>query len=454
MPSLRALTTAATFALLLAAAVTGGPAAGRADGVTPRPAGADDGGDGDARAARGDRGGDRRDDRPGDRRPDAATACTTSLPFTSGTQGYHTFRIPAVVQAGPADAPVLLAFAEGRRHSASDTGDIDVVLRRSTDGGCTWGPLQLVADVGPDTIGNPTPVVDPATGRVTLLTCTNPGGVTERQIRSGAVAGDDGRRVHVQHSDDQGATWSAPREITADVKPADWHWYATGPGHAVVLEHGEARGRLLVPANHSWVAPDGSVHDGGHTIYSDDGGDTWRLGYVEHDPADGISVNETTLAELPDGRVYLNARDQDGASPESRADTHSLDGGLTVAEPFTPQPQLAGPVVQGSVLQLRADPADGSGAAAPLLFSGPSAPDARRRMALRTSADGGETWREWLVVTHSPAGYSDLVQLDPATVGLLYETGRDSSHETIAFARIPLDQAQLDQAQTMRSAGS
>ena len=97
----------------------------------------------------------------------------------------------------------MLAFAEGRRGGSSDTGDIDIVLRRSTDGGCTWGPQQLVADQGPNTIGNPAPVVDPATGDVVLLSVRN-GPVTEAQILRGEASAEDTRRVFVQRSTDDG----------------------------------------------------------------------------------------------------------------------------------------------------------------------------------------------------------------------------------------------------------
>ena len=74
--------------------------------------------------------------------------------FRAGEGGYHTYRIPALIASGKG---TLLAFCEGRRNSASDTGDIDVLLRRSFDGGKTWASVQKIADMGEDTVGNPTP---------------------------------------------------------------------------------------------------------------------------------------------------------------------------------------------------------------------------------------------------------------------------------------------------------
>jgi sialidase-1 len=157
------------------------------------------------------------------------------VPFRSGTAGYDTFRIPAVLMA---ERGTLLAFAEGRKDSAADYGDIDTVLRRSSDGGCTWDALQVVADGAGDTLGNPTPVLDPRTGLVSLLLCRTTG-------RS------QNRRVYVLHSADDGADWTQPREITSSVKRPDWRWYATGPGHAIALRRGPHPGRLLAPGNHS-----------------------------------------------------------------------------------------------------------------------------------------------------------------------------------------------------------
>ncbi len=117
----------------------------------------------------------------------ATPAVEVTTVFTSVSDGYHTFRIPAVIRA--ADGTVL-AFAEGRVDSSADSGDIDLVLRRSTDGGRTWGPLQLVGDNGPNTFGNPAPVVDPASGEVVLLTTHNDGTVTAAEIRRGEVRPD------------------------------------------------------------------------------------------------------------------------------------------------------------------------------------------------------------------------------------------------------------------------
>ncbi|MFI8227678.1 exo-alpha-sialidase [Streptomyces sp. NPDC085900] len=367
----------------------------------------------------------------------ADPGCVSSVPYTSGEGGYDTYRIPAAVTTARG---TVLAFAEGRHDGAGDSGDIDVVLRRSVDGGCTWGPLRVVAAGDGDTRGNPAPVVDPRSGAIVLVTSYNSGAVTEAQIMRGEVTPERSRRVFVQRSLDDGRGFSAPRDITAQVKRPDWRWYATGPGHAVALTRGPHAGRLVIPADHSVAPPAGSTdtgqearYYGGHALYSDDGGATWRIGFVDGAHDGRVNPNESSAAELPDGRLYFSARDQNGTSAGNRLDAYSGDGGRTLDRPYAVRPTLDDvPVVQGSVLRAR-------GAKAPLLFSGPSVPTARRAMTVWRSTDAGATFTRALTLSQRPAAYSDLVPVDRATVGLLYETGVNNPYGTIEFHRLPAD---------------
>ncbi|MFE5157345.1 exo-alpha-sialidase [Streptomyces sp. NPDC056697] len=367
----------------------------------------------------------------------AARSYEVSVPFRAGTEGYASYRIPAVVLTR---AGTLLAFAEGRVDSSADHGRIDLVLKRSADGGRTWGALQPVARNGDGTAGNPAPVVldgGPHDGRVLLLHIRSAAAATEDRIRRGEVSAADGRRVWLTYSDDHGASWSEAREITASTKRPEWRWYATTPGHALRLRYGAHAGRIVVAANHSLPptvpGDDGTEgrYNGGHDLLSDDDGATWRIGYVDDNPDGYVNVNETTAAQLPDGRVYFNTR-TDATAPGTRADAHSGDGGATLDLPFRPQAGLVAPVVEGSVLHLGEPDA--------LLFSGPADPAYRALMTVRTSHDGGVTWRPTHTVNGLPAAYSDLVRLDDATVGLLYETGDFSAYSTITFRRIPTEE--------------
>ena len=191
--------------------------------------------------------------------------------FRGGADGYHTYRIPALIVSKQG---TLLAFCEGRKNDMRDTGRIDLLLKRSTDGGRTWSKQQVVWRDGPNTCGNPCPVVDQATGVIWLLMTWNRGDDEEGHII--AMTSKDTRRPYVTSSADDGRTWSPAQEITAAVKPAEWGWYSTGPGNAIQLRHGPNRGRLVIPCCYSKAGAKGTYLS--HAIYSDDHGKLWRLG--------------------------------------------------------------------------------------------------------------------------------------------------------------------------------
>lgn len=367
--------------------------------------------------------------------------------FESLMDDYHTFRIPAVIKAPDG---TVLAFAEGRRLVAADSGDIDLVLRRSLDGGRTWEPLQVVGDNGPNTFGNPVPMVDPATGDIVLLSTHNAGHVNAGQIRRGEVTPEESRRVFVQRSADSGVTWSEPVELTSEVKPSHWKWYATGPGHGITLQHGPHAGRLVAPCNHSFLV-DTVSRENSHVIYSDDGGHTWQLGAVATQTGDAVG-NENSAAELSDGTIYFNARNSHLLNPGNRIATTSSDGGETYDGPYVPVLDIVTPQVQGSVLQL--SPAVDRRER--IVFSGPGHFVARENLTLRSSRDQAQTWNDGNVLYDGPAGYSDLVELGkagdgPPLIGALYENGERleqivgsglAYHQRITFARMPV--ARLD----------
>ncbi|MGW5365962.1 sialidase family protein [Actinopolymorpha pittospori] len=346
--------------------------------------------------------------------------------YTSGTHGYDTFRIPALVRATDG---TLLAFAEGRRNGPGDAGAIDVVLRRSGDDGRTWGPLVRVATDGDDTVGNPCPVVDPVSGDIVLLTVRASADATEERILAGEVGAAEGRRIWSHRGSDHGLHWSAPVDVTAQVKRPGWRWYATGPGHGVALRSGPFAGRLVIPANHSTA----ETGYGGHLLLSDDGGRSWRIG-AEDPGTDGqVKPNESAAAELPDGRLYFNTRNQGGLNAATRAHTTSVTGGDSFDGPYAPAPQLVAPVVQCGLVAVGAN----------LVFSGPADPKRRRGLTVRLSEDAGQTWDHSLVIWPGPSAYSDLAVVPRERAGeedvaVLYEAGAESAYEQIRFVRVPL----------------
>ena len=173
------------------------------------------------------------------------TSPITQPLFISGTGDYHTYRIPAMVVTNKG---TILAFCEGRKNRRSDSGDIDTLLRRSTDNGKIWSDVQIVVDDGIEVYGNPCPVVDRQTGDIWLLSTWNLGSDHEKRIIDGTSK--DTRRVFITSSTDDGLSWAKPKEITSDVKQPDWTWYATGPGNGIQLSKGKHKGRLVIPCDH------------------------------------------------------------------------------------------------------------------------------------------------------------------------------------------------------------
>jgi sialidase-1 len=322
--------------------------------------------------------------------------------FASGAEA-PTTRIPALLALAEG---ALLAFAE-LRTGRGDAGAIGIGLRRSDDGGTSWGPAVLVRADGDNTCGNPVPVQLPG-GRILLLSTWNRGADTERAILAGTSV--DRRRVHVQHSDDGGRSWSAAADITAAVALPSWRWYATGPGAVEVL----ASGRILVPANHSDPAYGGSEPYRSHVIYSDDGGEHWAIGGL----VATTGTNEAQLTQDDTGRVLLYMRDQlRGGKWLAMSEDDGLSFDAARRLPFT------GPPCHGDILHL----ADGA------LLVTDHAHRRRSRLAVRRSFDGGQTWGAGAIVRQSSSAYADLARLRDGTVGILFEAGRD-----IVFGRLAI----------------
>lgn len=353
----------------------------------------------------------------------------STVVWKSGDDGYHTYRIPALIQAPDG---TLLAFSEGRRSSRSDTGAIDLVMKRSTDQGKTWGEQVVVWKDGDNTCGNPCPVVDESTGRIHLLLTHNLGEDHESQIK--LKKSKSTRTVWVCHSDDNGLTWTQPKEITSSAKNPDWGWYATGPGVGIQIKHGPHKGRLVIPCDHSYSV-DPSVRKegygfGSHVIYSDDHGKTWELGGTIHP-----DMNECQVIEVGDqGHLVIDMRSYRGQG--CRAQSISTDGGDTWSEIIDAR-QMISPVCQASLIRY-SWPADGQPGL--LLFSSPRDPSKRRNLTVLGSFDDGKdwSWQQTLYPEHS--AYSCLAPLGDGMVGCLGEVGTKSAYDTITLFRIPVPQ--------------
>lgn len=336
--------------------------------------------------------------------------------FVAGANGYHNYRIPSLTVTTKG---TVLAFAEGRA-AMSDTGNVDVVMRRSVDGGRTWGELKVVAEDGANTVGNPCAVVDRRTGVVHLLLNWNLGEDDLGPIIAGKSK--DTRRIWATRSEDDGLTWSKPIDLTREVKPKDWTWHATGPGCGIQLESG----RLVIPCDHI----DTQLHWGAHILYSDDGGKKWQLGGIA-----GPKVNECQVAQRADGTLVLNLRNwemprAERAQPQYRQVCTSKDEGLTWSAP-QPDRALLEPICQAALLRYPDAKRDW------MLFSNPAS-SRRTNMVIRLSDDGGATWAHARVLHAGPTAYSALAVNNDGEVLCLYERGERHPHETITLARFPL----------------
>ncbi len=338
--------------------------------------------------------------------------------FKQGEGGYACYRIPAIITANNG---AILAFSEARKSSCSDTGDIDLVMKKSIDNGVTWSNVKIIWNDKANVCGNPSPVVDVETGTVHLLVTWNNGEDHESEIINGASI--DGRLVYHLVSTDHGETWSEPKNITASTKKPNWSWYATGPVHGIQLKKGNYKGRLIIPCDH--IEKETKKYYS-HVFYSDDHGVSWELGGST--PVD--QVNECTIAELTNGDLLLNMRNYNRDAVKSRQIAISKNGGDTwINQKF--DTQLPEPRCQGALLSVQNSKKNA------LLFTNPADSMARVNMTLSISNDDGLSWGKKIPIYKSHSAYSDLTELKNGNILVLYEGGIENAYEGIHYKIIP-----------------
>lgn len=340
--------------------------------------------------------------------------------FISGQEGYHTYRIPALVVS---KGGVILAFCEGRKYGHGDADKIDIVLKRSFDGGKTWQPMQIIVADDNMTCGNPCPVVDQSKGRIWLPFCKNLGHGPERLIVEGRAP----RTIWMTSSTDNGTTWTEPEETTKDVKDSSWTWYATGPGHGIQLKDGT----LVIPCDHmvgnNFNRQD-SIHS--HIIYSNNHGTNWRIGGIVNEETDECAIVQTV-----DGFLYINCRNGPNyKGAKRRTYAWSKNNGISFSE-FGRDDTLIEPGSQGSLVRFTNKNCHDRNR---VLFSNPAS-NKRERLTVRISYDECRTWPLHKLLYDGPSAYSDLTIVPDMSICCLYEQGKKNPYEKLTLAQFSIE---------------
>jgi len=354
--------------------------------------------------------------------------------FEEGKDGFTLYRIPGIVVTAKGTA---LAYCEARKNSVADRGEIEIHMRRSTDGGRTWSPAKQVAHLGPRLPQNPNIPDEKDKAKPGEQTVNNPVAIAARDGTVHLIYCVEYMRCFHIHSVDDGITWSKPTEITSAFESfrkdcgIDWYFIATGPGHAVELESG----RLCAPF---WFAAKNN-RGGVATIYSDDGGKTWKHGdLVMH------KAGEPNIARLSDGRVIVTVRN----SSSRRLASTSADGATGWSSPFSIEELLE----PGCMAGITAYQGIANAPAHLLLFSNLHTTKrehfARRDLTIHLSGDDGKTWPVQKTLQAGPSAYSDLAVLPDGTILCFYENGagkpvvkrkRDWAYTHLTVARFNLE---------------
>lgn len=321
-------------------------------------------------------------------------------------------RIPALLMTAQG---TLIAVAEGRDKATDQAGN-DLLVAVSKDQGQGWSKPAIAYEQGDDSCNNPCLVQDAKSGRVFLFFQTFPAGGKEFGGLPVGPQDPQGNRLKYVTSDDEGATWSKPIDVSLALKPALAVTCASGPGIGIQLTQGKFTGRLVVPFN----SQDAKRNFVNWVAISDDAGKTWQRS--QEVPQEGMQLNEVQVAETTKGDIYLNSRRWKGTA--FRKVSRSHDGGISWSKAVDDS-ALPEPTCQGSLLTV------GQGATSALFFLNPAG-KGRANGTLRRSDDNGVTWAESTLLFPGPFAYSSLAKVSDG-LGVLYEP---NSNTVVLFRKV------------------
>ena len=472
--------------------------------------------------------------------PESAKITEKKEVFVSGVNGglnkdgINTYRIPALLKT---DKGTLIGGADERRLQFSDWGDIGMVVRRSQDGGVTWGDRITISNLrdNPEARDKTAPsplnidmvlVQDPETKRIFSVYDMFPEGravfgmpakpekayekVGDKSYQILYKSGEKGHytirengevynsqnqktEYHVvvdpknpgysdkgdlykgqtlignvyfaqstknpfrvantsylwmSYSDDDGKTWSAPKDITPAIRQ-DWmKFLGTGPGTGIVLRTGVHKGRILVPAYttnsvvHLWGSQSSRL------IYSDDHGVTWHAGEAPNDNRpvgngvihsstmnnNGAQNTEATVLQLNNGDVKLFMR---GLTGDLQVAT-SKDGGVTWEKTIKRYPEVKDAYVQMSAIHTMHDGKEY------ILLSNAAGPGHERKDGLvhlaRVEKNGELTWIKHHLIQGGEFAYNSLQDLGNGEYGILYEHSENGQNRyTLSYKKFNWD---------------